>query len=102
MVRTRTSGAGSCYYENMQQLAVTILNVLESYIIPALFALSFITFIWATAKYYTQGKYNEEELEKAKVLIAYSLVILIIMMTVYLMVPWLIGLLLVPTSGLAG
>lgn len=86
----------------MQQLAVTILTIFESYVIPALFALSFITFLWATAKYYTQGKYNEEELEKAKVLIAYSLVILIVMMVAYMVVPWIIGLMVVPESGFAG
>lgn len=72
-------------------MAVAVLSIFQSYVIPGLFALSFITFLWATAKYYTQGKYNEEELEKAKTLIAYALVILVIMMVLYFVVPWLIG-----------
>lgn len=85
----------------MYELAVTILSVFESYIIPGLFALSFITFVWATAKYYTQGKYNEEELEKAKTLIAYALVIFIIMMLLYAVVPWLLGYMTVSLTGSA-
>jgi hypothetical protein len=57
-----------------------VYSAAASFIVPAIFLVSLVSFIWASAKYRVDGSYNEEEKEKAKMLMAYSILVFWIMM----------------------
>lgn len=65
----------------------TIVSLLSTgifeYLLPALFLLAFLTFVWGTFQYYVHGSADEEIKEKAKTLMFYGLVVFFLMLCVW-------------------
>jgi fumarate reductase subunit D len=65
----------------------SIISVLRTgifdYLLPALFLLAFLTFVWGTFQYYVHGSADEEIKEKALTLMFYGLVVFFLMLCVW-------------------
>lgn len=57
----------------MQSLATLALQIFGYFIVPAVFTLSLVAFVFASAKYIIEGDHKEEEKEKAKLYMAYAI-----------------------------
>ncbi len=60
---------------------MNILNFMNSVLIPAIFALAFIVFLWGMFKTFILGGGNEEKQKEGKQLIMYSLLGFVIMVS---------------------
>ncbi len=68
-----------------------VTQALNVVIVPALFTLSLVVFIYGLFRYYIEGKYNEAILEKAKVLMAYGLVSFVVVSGIWYLITYFIG-----------
>lgn len=75
----------------MQLIGSYALTFFGTVVVPALFTLSLVAFVWASAKYLIQGDHHEEEKEKAKLIMAYAVFMFWIMVFVWLVTQWLFG-----------
>lgn len=53
------------------------------YVLPVLFLVAFLTFMWGTFQYYIQGSSDEEVKEKAKALMFYGVLAFLLMLSVW-------------------
>ena len=53
------------------------------YLLPGLFLLAFLPFVWGTFQYYVQGLHDEEVKEKAKALMFYGLLVFALMLALW-------------------
>lgn len=53
------------------------------YLLPALFLLAFLTFVWGTFQYFVHGSADEEIKEKSKALMFYGLLVFFVMLSVW-------------------
>jgi len=53
------------------------------YLLPALFLVAFLTFVWGTFQYFIQGSSDEEVKEKAKALMFYGLMVFFVMLVIW-------------------
>ncbi|MBU0749941.1 hypothetical protein KKH15_00290 [Patescibacteria group bacterium] len=64
---------------------------INTFIVPALFTLSLVVFVWGLFQYYIEGAYNEERKEAAKVLLAYALVSFVVVSGIWYLYTYFIG-----------
>jgi len=53
------------------------------YLLPTLFLLAFLTFVWGTFQYFVQGLSDEEVKEKSKALMFYGLLVFFLMLVIW-------------------
>lgn len=68
-----------------------VTEAINVFIVPALFTLSLVVFVFALFKYFIEGKYNEVELEKAKVLMAYAVVSFVVVSGLWYLLTYFLG-----------
>lgn len=63
--------------------AIIVMNIINSMVVPFIFAISFTVFIWGIFKYFIAGSANPEDQSKGWHLLMYGLIGLAIMMSVW-------------------
>lgn len=63
------SGGGT-----IQNIFVTILTILNGYVVPIIFAIAFIVFLWGLFRYFIQGGADEKERQKGRQLIIWGII----------------------------
>mgnify|MGYP000355411231 CR=1 FL=1 len=58
-------------------------TALSEYVLPGLFTLGLVVFVWGTFQYYIQGGSDEEAREKAKALMMYGILLTILMILLW-------------------
>ncbi|MES2994786.1 MAG: hypothetical protein V4681_02015 [Patescibacteria group bacterium] len=74
-----------------QTLAVGIIQFINSIVVPLIFALAFIVFIWGVFIYFIAGGHDEEKKESGKSLMLYGLIGFFVMVSVWGLVNILTG-----------
>ena len=64
-------------------LPVGIQTVFAEYILPGLFSLGLIVFVWGLFEYFIQGGSDEQAREKAKALMLYGILVTLLMMFIW-------------------
>jgi hypothetical protein len=75
----------------MQSIGALALQVFGFFIVPAIFTLSLVAFVFAAAKYLIEGDHKEEEKEKAKLYMAYAIVMFWVMALMWVGASYLFG-----------
>ncbi|HEX2792414.1 MAG TPA: pilin [Candidatus Paceibacterota bacterium] len=68
-----------------------IIAFIDTYIVPLIFALAFVVFLWGVFQYFIAGGADEEKREKGKRFVAYGLVGFFVMVSVWGLVNLLVG-----------
>lgn len=79
-------GAGDGFKSDGGPIGVVIKNVLvfiNGYLVPAIFAIAFLVFIWGVFKYFIFGGANEADQEAGKQLMIYGIVGFVLMVSVW-------------------
>lgn len=79
-------GAGDGFKADGGPIGVVIKNVLvfiNGYLVPAIFAIAFLVFIWGIFKYFIFGGANEADQEQGKQLMIYGIVGFVLMVSVW-------------------
>lgn len=64
---------GTICYMNIQTFLINILSFLNATVLPFLFALAFLFFLWNATRYFIIGGSNEEDQTKAKALAVWGI-----------------------------
>jgi len=76
---------------SLQQLAISVIQFINGILVPLIFALAFIVFLWGVFNYFIAGGHDEEKKEKGKSLMLYGLVGFFVMVSVWGLVNILVG-----------
>lgn len=76
---------------SIQDLGTTILEIINEVLVPIVFAIAFIVFIWGVFQYFIQGGSDEEAKEKGKSLMLWGLIGFFLMVSVWGLVNILVG-----------
>lgn len=70
---------------NLEPLKAILLQLVEfiNFLVPIVFAVAFIVFIWGVFRYFIQGAANEEQREKGKQFVVWSLVGFFLMVSLW-------------------
>ena len=82
------SGAGmggqfACGASNICQVASTIINVINNVLVPVIFALAFIVFLYGVAKSYIFSAGDEEAVSKGHKLILWGIIAFVVMISLW-------------------
>lgn len=77
------SGGGSCVGSDIGCIAQTFLNIINGVLVPLLFALAFIVFLYGVAKAYIFSIGNEEEVSKGHKLILWGIIGFVVMLSLW-------------------
>ncbi len=69
--------------DNFQELGATFISIINTVLVPLIFALAFIVFIWGVFQYFILGGSNEESREKGKGLMIWGLIGFFVMVSVW-------------------
>lgn len=61
----------------------SIIGFINVYLVPFLFAVAFIVFIWGVFQYFIAGGANEEQREKGKQLVMWGIIAFVIMVSLW-------------------
>ncbi|HYF29208.1 MAG TPA: pilin [Candidatus Paceibacterota bacterium] len=67
----------------VQQLAISVIQFINGILVPLIFALAFIVFIWGVFQYFIAGGHDEEKKESGKSLMLYGLIGFFVMVSVW-------------------
>jgi len=70
-----TQGVGS--------LATSIINLINSVLVPLVFAIAFIVFLWGVFQYFIAGGHDEEKRETGKSLMLWGIIGFFVMVSVW-------------------
>jgi hypothetical protein len=76
---------------DIQDLGDTILSIINEVLVPIVFAIAFIVFIWGVFQYFIQGGSDEEAKEKGKSLMLWGLIGFFLMVSIWGLVNILVG-----------
>lgn len=76
---------------DVQSLGQTVLDIINEVLVPIVFAIAFIVFIWGVFQYFIQGGSDEEAKEKGKSLMLWGLIGFFLMVSVWGLVNILVG-----------
>jgi hypothetical protein len=76
-------GMFACGASNICQVAATIINVINGVLVPVLFALAFIFFLYGIAKTYIFSAGDEEERKKGHKLVLWGIIAFAIMISIW-------------------
>ncbi len=68
---------------NVQSLGQTVIDIINTVLVPLIFALAFIVIIWGVFQYFIAGGANDEVREKGKSLMIYGLIGFFVMVSVW-------------------
>jgi len=77
--------------QNVQDLGTTIIDIINTVLVPLIFALAFIVFLWGVFQYFIAGASDEEKREAGKSLMIYGLIGFFVMVSVWGLVNLLVG-----------
>jgi len=72
-------------------LAATITNIINGVLVPLVFAIAFLVFIWGVFKYFIQGGDSDEKRGEAVKLMLYGIIGFFVMVSVWGLVNILVG-----------
>ncbi|MBP9816994.1 MAG: hypothetical protein KBD05_03130 [Candidatus Pacebacteria bacterium] len=76
---------------SIYDLGALVLTVINDILVPVVFAIAFIVFIWGVFRYFIAGKQDEESREKGKSLMLWGLIGFFVMVSVWGLVNILVG-----------
>src|SRR4051812_731630 len=76
---------------DVQSLGQTIISIINTVLVPLIFALAFIVFLWGVFQYFIAGAADEEKREGGKSLMIYGLIGFFVMVSVWGIVNLLLG-----------
>lgn len=76
---------------DVYDLGTKVIGIINDVLVPLVFAIAFIVFIWGVFQYFIQGGHDEEAKEKGKSLMLYGLIGFFLMVSVWGLVNILIG-----------
>jgi hypothetical protein len=68
---------------DVQGLGQTILNIINGTLVPVVFAVAFIVFIWGVFRFFIVGAHDEEAKKSGKSLMLYGLIGFFVMVSVW-------------------
>lgn len=77
--------------DGIQDFLIALLNFLNEVVVPFIFALAFLFFIWNAARYFIIESGNEEGREKAKRLALWGIIAFVLMISIWGIVNLLVG-----------
>ncbi len=77
--------------DKLGQFLLQFIYLIDNYLVPLLFALAFIVFIWGIFLYFIQGGSNEEKREKGRSLALWGFIGFFVMVSVWGIVNLLLG-----------
>jgi NADH:ubiquinone oxidoreductase subunit 2 (subunit N) len=77
--------------QNVQDLGTTIEDIINRVLVPLIFALAFVVFLWGVFQYFIAGASDEEKRESGKSLMIYGLIGFFVMVSVWGLVNLLVG-----------
>lgn len=69
------------YY--LQEYACSIISVINGLLVPVLFAIAFIVFLWGVYKYFIFGAANETEREEGKKFVLWGVIGFVVILSVW-------------------
>lgn len=81
----------SAQVRSIQDAAGVVTNIINGVLVPLVFAIAFIVFIWGIFQYFIAGGHDEEAKEKGKSLMLYGLIGFFLMVSVWGLVNILVG-----------
>lgn len=76
---------------NVYDAAAAVTQIINGVLVPLIFAIAFIVFIWGIFQYFIAGGHDEEAKEKGKSLMLYGLIGFFLMIAVWGLVNILLG-----------
>jgi hypothetical protein len=76
---------------DIQDLGDTFIGIINTVLVPLIFALAFIVFLWGVFKYFIMGASDAEKQEEGKSLMIYGLIGFFVMVSVWGLVNLLVG-----------
>ena len=77
--------------DNLSEVGSTVIGIINNILVPVIFALAFIIFIWGVFQYFIYGGHDEEAKEKGKSLMLWGLIGFFVMVSVWGLVNILVG-----------
>jgi len=77
--------------DSVQSLGDTLIGIINNVLVPLIFALAFIVFLWGVFQYFIAGAADEEKREGGKSLMIYGLIGFFVMVSVWGLVNLLVG-----------
>jgi hypothetical protein len=77
--------------QNIQSLGQQVIDIINTVLVPLIFALAFIVFLWGVFQYFIAGAADEEKREGGKSLMIYGLIGFFVMVSVWGLVNLLVG-----------
>ncbi|MBU2103990.1 pilin [Patescibacteria group bacterium] len=96
-VLAQTNSSGALSGSNIGEYMKSIVGLINTFVVPLVFAVAFITFIWGVFQYFVLGGANEEKREEGKKLVVWGIVGFVVMLSLWGLVN-----LLVATFGFGG
>jgi hypothetical protein len=87
---------------NVQELGQTVITIINTVLVPLIFALAFIVFLWGVFQVFIAGAADEEKREQGKSLMIYGLIGFFVMVSVWGLVNLLVGTFNLNQSGVQG
>lgn len=85
------TGSGQLDGSNAKNLLVSIIDFINDVLVPFIFALAFIVFLWGIFNYFVAGGADEEKREKGKKFAVWGILAFFIMVSVWGIVNLLVG-----------
>lgn len=76
---------------NIGDLGFTLIAIINDVLVPLVFAIAFIVFIWGVFSYFIAGKQDEKAQEKGRNLMLYGLIGFFVMVSVWGVINLLVG-----------
>lgn len=76
---------------SIQDAGTTIINIIDNVLVPIIFALAFLMFIWGIFRYFIQGGHDEEKRAEGRNLMIWGLIGFFVMVSVWGLVHVLLG-----------
>ncbi len=83
MAGAQTSSDGSLDSTNLGTLFGSVITFINDILIPFIFAVAFIVFIWGVFQYFIAGGANEEKREQGKQLVMWGIIGFFVMVSVW-------------------
>lgn len=77
--------------QDIQDLGDTFISIINTVLVPLIFALAFIVFLWGVFQYFIAGAGDEEKRDAGKSLMIYGLIGFFVMVSVWGLVNLLVG-----------
>lgn len=91
LIPSAAFAATSLNLEPITGIFKSLLDIVDQVIIPAIFAIAFLVFIWGIYKYFIQGGANEEDRKKGRDLMLWGVIGFFVMISVWGLVNILVG-----------